>query len=156
MKKILAFVLAAVMLLTSMVTTTVQVFAADDGNDQTSTENAAPAGEGVVNRDVSDEETSGDTIEIGGIFSTLVLGAEEQPNGDYVWTPENSNPDHMFKFTVTYSVSGEFDYFEKNQISIHIPISILRDAKGDPAEIQRNPTVIEAYLGKSHTEGAAA
>ncbi|MBP5237927.1 MAG: hypothetical protein ILO64_02980, partial [Clostridia bacterium] len=135
MKKILAFVLAAVMLLTSMVTTTVQVFADDDGNEQTTPQNtASDAGEGVVNRDVSDEETSGDTIEIGGIFSTLVLGAEEQSNGDYVWTPENSNPDHMFKFTVTYSVSGEFDYFEKNQISIHIPISILKDAKGDPAD----------------------
>ncbi|MBO7549494.1 MAG: hypothetical protein J6T77_05945, partial [Clostridia bacterium] len=40
----------------------------------------------------------------------------------------------MFKFTVTYSISGEFDYFEKNQISIHIPISILKDAKGDPAD----------------------
>ncbi|MBO7399607.1 MAG: hypothetical protein J6U75_00180, partial [Clostridia bacterium] len=136
MKKILAFVLAAVMLLTSMVTTTVQVFADDDGNEQTTPQNtASDAGEGVVNRDVSDEETSGgDTLEIDGIFSKLVLGATEQSNGDYVWTPENTNPDHMFKFTVTYSVSGEFDYFEKNQISIHIPISILKDAGGDPAD----------------------
>ncbi|MBO7549493.1 MAG: hypothetical protein J6T77_05940 [Clostridia bacterium] len=79
MKKILAFVLAAVMLLTSMVTTTVQVFADDDGNEQTTPQNtASDAGEGVVNRDVSDEETSGDTIEIGGIFRLSY------------WAPKNS------------------------------------------------------------------
>ncbi|MBQ6043111.1 MAG: Cna B-type domain-containing protein, partial [Clostridia bacterium] len=134
MKKILAFVLASVMLLTSMVTTTVQVFAADDGNEQTSTENAAPAGEGGGLRDVSGETSGGDTLEIDGIFSTLVLGATEQSNGDYVWTPENTNPDHMFKFTVTYSVSGEFDYFEKEQIAIHIPYTILKDHDGEPAD----------------------
>ena len=75
-----------------------------------------------------------DTIEIEGVFSTIVGGATEQGNGDWVWTPTNTNPDHAFKFNVTYSVSGQFDYFEAGQIEIRIPLTILKDQNGNPAD----------------------
>ena len=76
----------------------------------------------------------GSTIQIEGLHATLTSGAEQQPNGDWVWTPENTNPDHPFTYTVTYSVSGEFDYFETGQIEIRIPLSVLRDQNGNPAD----------------------
>ncbi|MBP5256099.1 MAG: hypothetical protein J6Z80_03485, partial [Clostridia bacterium] len=91
-------------------------------------ENTAPRGSG-----------DGSTIEIGNIFATLVTGATATPVAgetvpDYVWTPTTTNKDHAFKITVTYSMSGEFDYFEKNQIEIRIPISVLRDKAGGQAD----------------------
>ena len=48
-----------------------------------------------------------DTIEIEGVFSTIVGGATEQGNGDWVWTPTNTNPDHAFKFNVTYCSTSQ-------------------------------------------------
>ena len=75
-----------------------------------------------------------DTIEIEGVYSTIVGGATEKDNGDWVWTPTNTNPDHAFKFNVTYSVSGQFDYFEAGQIEIRIPLTILKDQDGNPAD----------------------
>ncbi|MBQ3867220.1 MAG: hypothetical protein II789_01600, partial [Clostridia bacterium] len=78
----------------------------------------------------------GSTIEFEGkgVYSVIVAGATEQGNGDYVWTPSNTNPDHPFKFNVTYSVSGEFEYFEAHQIEIRIPVTILVDKDGNPAD----------------------
>ena len=97
-------------------------------------------GAGSGNEQSSENDTvlrggvGGTPIEIVGLNSVIVSGAEQQSNGDYVWTPTNTNPDHPFKFNVTYSVSGEFEYFEANQIEIRIPLTILKDQNGNPAD----------------------
>ena len=63
-------------------------------------------------------------------------GATETQNGtatDYVWTANESDPDHRFTFRVTYSISGAFDY-DPEGIEILIPTSILVDRNGQPAD----------------------
>ncbi|MBP0989981.1 MAG: Cna B-type domain-containing protein [Oscillospiraceae bacterium] len=142
MKKLISIVLTVVMLFGSLSSAAIEVLAAPTVENPVFAENGTvfPRTTDGGDEDPVDRGSSGggggdgSTLQIEGIFSTLVLGAEEQDNGDYVWTPETTNPDHLFKFTVTYSISGEFDYFEKNQISIHIPYTILKDQAGDPAD----------------------
>ena len=115
--------LIAVLMVTSVIPQAAYAAIADAaGTDR------AP-GRAVVNGGVD-----GTAIEIEGVNSVIVSGATEQENGDYVWTPSNTNPDHPFKFNVTYSVSGEFEYFESNQIEVRIPMSILKDRNGNPAD----------------------
>ena len=115
--------LIAVLMVTSVIPQAAYAAIADAaGTDR------AP-GRAVVNGGVD-----GTAIEIEGVNSVIVSGATEQENGDYVWTPSNTNPDHPFKFNVTYSVSGEFEYFESNQIEVRIPLSILKDQNGNPAD----------------------
>ena len=115
--------LIAVLMVTSVIPQAAYAAIADAaGTDR------AP-GRAVVNGGVD-----GTAIEIEGVNSVIVSGAAEQENGDYVWTPSNTNPDHPFKFNVTYSVSGEFEYFEGNQIEVRIPLSILKDQNGNPAD----------------------
>ena len=70
--RIVAFFLALMMLVTFVPTS---VFARDNGGDS----GAVPLGE----TEGTGSDGKGDTIEIDGIFSTIVLGAEEQENGDY-------------------------------------------------------------------------
>ena len=104
-------------------------------------DNTEPANAPVRNGNGSDTSMEVDVFGV-----EFVSGAVENDNGDYVWTAENSYPQHRFTLSVTYSISGEFDY-DVGGIQIKIPASILVD---------RNGTLSDTYemsLPKKGTEG---
>lgn len=64
---------------------------------------------------------------------TPIEGAEVNEEGQYVWTPTNSEAGHSFVYRADYTISGPHSQGEKT-ILITLPLHILKDRDGNWAD----------------------
>ncbi|MBO4218377.1 MAG: hypothetical protein J5887_02585, partial [Erysipelotrichaceae bacterium] len=124
MKKLRIVLMAVLMLITSVPVSALTV----------SAQSADIADERTIVREVTGNRSTRGDIEISSFTVTgVVSGAEQQTNGDWVWTPGNESSGHKFVFRVAFSVSGAVS-LPAGSISIKIPLHILKDKNGSFAD----------------------